>query len=68
MKQKIYLHRDKEENYDLVKKAKKNGIQNADNLLYTGYEIELEVEISKDGVVNVLKINNTDISDKGVKI
>lgn len=43
--QTIYLNREKEENWDIVDQAEELGFTNAQDLLYLGYDIEMNVEI-----------------------
>lgn len=67
---KIYLHREKYSNRELQEKVlNETGIEDIeDNLLYVGYEIELEIEITEDLRVKVLKFDKKDMSDKEIYI
>jgi hypothetical protein len=58
---KIYLHRSKEENWELQEKAKKQGIKR-DDLLYVGYEVEMRVEVTEDKI-KVLEINGVKLKE-----
>jgi hypothetical protein len=58
---KIYLHRSKEENYELQELAEAKGIKR-DDLLYVGYEVEMKVEITEDKI-KVLEINGIKIKE-----
>jgi hypothetical protein len=66
----IYFNRDKEENWDIEKKAKKLGWKNSEDALYVGYEVSMKIEITnEDGFkTKVLKIGNVDVSDKEIYI
>lgn len=68
MKEIIYFHRSKDENYNIVDKAKENNINNADNLLYLGYEVAIEVEILDGGIAKLLSVQGKDVSDKNILI
>lgn len=68
MKTNIYLHRYKDDNWDIVKQAEEQGYKNADNLEYLGCEIEMEIEIDEYCNAKILKINGTDISEKEILI
>lgn len=67
IKQKIYFHREKEDNWDLEKKLEKKKF-NTDNILYLGSEIEVEVEIFEDGTNKVIFFEGIDVSDKNISI
>lgn len=66
----IYFNRDKEENWDIEKKAKKLGWENSEDALYVGYEVGMKVEITNDDgfKTKVLKIGKIDVSDKEIYI
>lgn len=64
--EKIYLHREKEENWDIESKAEKLGFKNSRYVTYLGNEVEFEVEVREDYKHKVLKINGVDISDKDI--
>jgi hypothetical protein len=57
----IYVHREKEENHEIVEQAKDLGILRED-LLYLGYEIELKIEITEDKI-KVLEINDVKLKN-----
>ena len=58
---KIYLHRSKEENWELQEKARKQGIRR-DDLLYVGYEVGMKVEVTEDKI-KVLEINGVKLKE-----
>lgn len=66
----IYFNRDKEDNWDIEKKAKKLGWKNSEDALYIGYEVSMKIEVTnKDGLkTKILKIGNVDVSDKEIYI
>lgn len=64
----VYIHQDKESNFEVQEKADEQGFNNTDKLLYLGYEVEFEVEIFEDSSNRVLKINGIDVSDKNIKL
>ena len=64
----IYFNRDKEDNWDIERKAKKLKFENPEAVVYLGYEVEFEVEISEDLRHKVLKIEGVDVSDKDIYI
>lgn len=67
IKQKIYFHREKEDNWDLEEKLEKKKF-NTDNILYLGSEISLEVELFEDGTNKVVSFEGIDVSDKNISI
>lgn len=67
IKQKIYFHREKEDNWDLEEKLEKKKF-NTDNILYLGSEIEVEVELFEDGTSKVISFEGIDVSDKNISI
>lgn len=62
-KKKIYAHRSKEDNRDIIKRAEQLKFTNISDLYYLGSEICFEVEIFEDGFVKILKIDGVDVSD-----
>jgi virulence-associated protein VapD len=64
----IYMHRDKEANWDIEARAEKEGFGNSSNIVYLGYEVGMEVEVREDLKHKVLKINGIDVSDKNITI
>jgi hypothetical protein len=48
--EKVYIHRQKEDNWDIVDRAVELGFNKtiANDLVYLGYEVEFEVEIFND--------------------
>jgi hypothetical protein len=64
----IYFNREKEENWDLMKKAKRKGFSSevCDMLNYTGYELSMRVEFFEDGTSKVLKIDGINVEDKDI--
>ena len=68
--EKIYIHRQKEDNWDIVNKAIELGFNKtiANDLVYLGYEVEFEVEIFNDGKNRVLSIDGEDVSDLDMSI
>ena len=68
-KEMIYFNREKEENWDIMDKAKRLEFKgDIKNLSYLGYGIEMEVEISEDCKSKILSVNGVDISDKEIYI
>lgn len=67
-KETIHFHREKEENWDIEKKAKKKKFTNPEDLVYLGYELEMEVEVREDLKHKVLTINGQDVSDKEIYV
>ena len=67
IKEKIYFHREKEDNWELEEKLIKKKF-NTENILYLGAEIEIEVEIFEDGINKVISFEGIDISNKGITI
>ena len=67
IKQKIYFHREKEDNWDLEEKLEKKKF-NTDNILYLGSEITVEVELFEDGTNIVVSFEGIDVSDKNISI
>lgn len=63
----IYLNRQKEENHAIEFRAKELGF-NTENILFLGYEVEMEVEIFEDGTVKILKVNGIDVADKCIDL
>lgn len=66
-KEKIYLYREKEDNWSLEEKLKKKKY-NTDDILYLGCEVSIEIELFEDGTNKVLKIQGIDVSDKNISI
>lgn len=64
----IYFNRDKEENWGIERKAKKLKFENPEAVVYLGYEVGFEVEVSEDLKHKVLKIEGVDVSDKDIYI
>lgn len=64
----IYFHRSKEDNWEIKKKAKEHNFPEINPMLYIGYEVGMEVEISEDGNCRVLGINGVDVSDKEIYV
>lgn len=67
IKEKIYFHREKEDNWDLESKLKEKHF-NAENILYLGAEVECKVDLFEDGTNKLLELNGVDISDKNISI
>lgn len=67
IKEKLYFHREKEDNWDLESKLEKKKF-NTDNILYLGSEIEVQVEIFEDGTNKIISFEGIDISDKNISI
>lgn len=67
IKQKIYFHREEEDNWDLEEKLEKKKF-NTDNILYLGSEITVEVELFEDGTNKVISFEGIDVSDKNISI
>lgn len=71
--QTIYLNREKEENWDIVDQAEELGFTNAQDLLYLGYDIEMNVEICEQDDISgpfskILSINGVDVSHLNILI
>lgn len=64
----VSIHRDKEDNWDIVDKAKEKRFANTDNLKYLGYETRFDVEIFQDGSNKILKINGKDVSSLNLSL
>ncbi len=67
MKETIYFHREKSENWELENKATQLGFA-IERIPYIGDDTEIEIEIFKDGTNKVLSINGINVSDKGISI
>ena len=67
-KTKIFIHRDTENNWNIISNAERLNFQNPDYLKYLGYEVYFEVEIFEDGTNKVLSINNIDVSNLNINI
>lgn len=66
---KIYFHRTREDNYELNDLLEELGsYENTDKIRGLGYEVEMTIEIDKNCNVKVLKIGNTDVSDKNISV
>lgn len=72
--EKIYLHRDKEDNWDIeADLIENNGVPEkvANQVLYLGYEVGMEIDIYEDDgklKFRVKSIQGIDISDKDIYI
>lgn len=66
----IYLHREKEENWELEEQAELLGWGNSRDMVYIGSEIAMKVEITNNNAINtkVLELNGVDVSDKEIYI
>lgn len=60
--------REKEDNWDIERKAEKKGFQKTEDLVYLGYEVVMQVEIFEDGSNKVLKIDGVDVKDKNLSV
>lgn len=67
IKEDIYFHREKEDNWDLEEKLEENKF-NTDNIRWLGSEVHIKVELMKDGTNRVLELEGVDISDKNISI
>lgn len=67
IKEKIYFHREKEDNWNLEKKLEKKKF-NTENILWLGLEIEVKVELFEDGTNKVISLQGVDVSDKNISI
>ena len=67
---KMYLHRTKDDNYELEKQAAMLGWANSKDILYVGSEISMDIELTNecDIKTKVLMINGIDVSDKNIYI
>ena len=64
----IYFHMEKGANlWEIEDQAKQQGFT-TDRLRFLGYEVEMEVEIFKDGSNQVVSIMGVDVSDKKISI
>lgn len=66
--EKIYFNRQKEDNWDIVEKAKSKGILDLSCIAYLGYEVEMEVEILETGETKILTINGVDVSSLNIPV
>lgn len=66
--EKVYFNRGKEENWDIESKGEELGFERPSDLVYLGYEVEMEVEVREDLKHKVLKINGQDVSDKEIYV
>jgi hypothetical protein len=66
--EKVFIHSNKEDNFELEDRAEDLGFRTAKEFLYIGYEICFETELFEDGTNKVLKINGIDVSDKNISI
>lgn len=67
-KGRISLHREKEDNWNLRKKANDLGFYNTENLRYLGNEVEITIEVFENGSAKVLEVKGIDVSDKNITI
>lgn len=67
-KETVYFGREKEENWDIQRKAEKLGFENSRNLVYLGCDVGFEIEVKEDFKHKVLKIEGIDVSDKEIYI
>ena len=67
IEEKIYFHREKEDNWDLEEKLEKKKF-NTENILCLGSEIEVKVELFEDGTNKVISFQGVDVSDKNISI
>ena len=65
--EKIYFHREKEDNWDLEKKLEKKKF-NTENIPWLGLEIEVKIELFEDGTNKVISLQGVDVSDKNISI
>ena len=66
--EKIYFHRDKDENSEIVSKAKRIKFEQYDDLRYLGYEIEMVVIIAEDGTRKIKEVCGINVEDKEILI
>ena len=64
----IYFYREKEDNIDLVNEYEETYGKSGDDLIYTGMEVEFEIDIDDKGIVKILHINGVNIEDKDINI
>jgi virulence-associated protein VapD len=67
-KETIYFNREKESNWDIEEKAANKGFKNSKDIVYLGYEVEMEVEVREDLKHKVFRINGIDVSDKEIYV
>lgn len=67
IKENIYFHREKEDNYNLEEKLEKKKF-NTENILHLGSEIGMKIELFEDGTNRVLALNGVDLSDKNISV
>lgn len=67
-KDKLYFNRSKEDNWDYEEKLVEFGIdkKRARDIVYLGYEVEIEVEFYDDLSVKVVGFEGKDILDKEI--
>lgn len=64
----IYFHRDKDENWDLEAMFMEHFNAECRDILYTGYEIAMEIEVFENGRVKLLSVEGIDVSKENVEI
>lgn len=64
----INIHRETEDNWDIIDSAEELRYENTDNLKYLGYELKIKIKINKDSSVEVLKIEDVNVEGMGIKI
>lgn len=67
IKQTIYFHREKEDNYEVYDTMEANHFK-TDNIMWLGSEVAMEVELFEDGSNKVLSINGKGISKLNISI
>lgn len=67
IKQTIYFHREKEDNYEVYDAMEANNFK-TDNIMWLGSEVAMEVELFEDGSNKVLSINGKDVSKLNISI
>ena len=63
----IYFNRDKEENWEIERKAEEHGLRNSEDMVYLGSNIGMKVEITEKHI-KVLELQGIDVSDKNIFI
>jgi len=68
LKKKKNFNREKKNNGEIEELFTKNFKEDGKDMVFLGYEVQMEVEIFKDKTVKVLTINNINVADKEIYI
>ena len=64
--EKIYFHREREDNWEIQDKAEEMGFKNVRDLRYLGEELSIRVKINENMEHKILEVNGVDVSDKEI--